>query len=101
MSTYTIEEFYGTCTTRKERIAKIDIIIDALLDASVIGAGSSCVVEESLDDGQTKIKSIYRSMSEVETAIHRFTRLQTKYANMCKGRSTRLRDRDSFNINKC
>ena len=76
-----------------ERVNRIDQIITALelrvLDA---GAGNSDIDEYSLDDGQIKIKTKYRSVDSMYTAIQGFEALKQKLLNKLNGRVTVARD---------
>ena len=102
MATYdTIYDYYACNKQTKTRIEKIDSIIDGLIDASVQAAANADIEEYRLDDGQTIIKTIYRDMTKLEQAISHFQRIRTRLINdNCIGRVQKLRDRDSFIINR-
>ena len=53
----------------KDKITKYCAIIDALEDAALKGAEIQDVEEYWLDDGQTKIKNIFRDPNQVFQAI--------------------------------
>lgn len=103
MATYdTITSYISCSESVKEKIAKIDSIIEALEDAELASAISSGDIEEySLDDGQTKIKSVIRSAESIEKAILALERRKNRLLNTnCIGRVIKLRDKDSFLLNK-
>ena len=76
----------------QERIARINAIIDALLLAQIDNIGKEGVLEYSLDDGQTKISTTYRSTSDISQAVMALERIKQVYDNQLRGRVTRLID---------
>lgn len=103
MATYdTILDYISCSTSVSEKIAKIDSIIEALEDAELSSALSSGDIEEySLDDGQTKIKTVIRDSQSIEKAILALERRKNRILNAnCIGRVVKLRDKDSFLLNK-
>lgn len=81
----------------RERLDRIDSIIDALLLQSVSAAANSDISEYQLDDGQTKIRTMYRDSAQVASAIAGYERLKQMYLNRLQGRVTRLMDGKNFN----
>lgn len=85
----------------RTKIARLDQVISALLDMSLTAAATGNFSEYSLDDGQTKIKTVYRSMDEVVASIKSFEGLKSiyvaQYNNSSMGRARRLVDRKNFN----
>lgn len=79
-----------------DKICRLDSLITALEDAAIAAAGGSDVQEYSLDDGQTKIREVYRSFSELEAGITAFIRLKNYYVNKYNGRITQLKDQNSL-----
>lgn len=99
MATYNNAYSYITCsTTITEKIAKIEAIISALEDISLIAAGKAHIDEYELDDGQTKIKASYRSPKSIADAIDAFTKIKERWVNKCIGSVVVLRDAGSNNI---
>lgn len=86
------------CTT-KEKIAKVDQIISALLSAAIDGAANEGMTSYVLDDGQTKINCMYRSTDSVFQSIKSFEKLKTYYMNQLNGHTFRLVDSKNFNRN--
>ena len=97
----TVYDYFSCGTTTTEKIAKIDSILDGLYDAAANFAANSHIEEYRLDDGQTIIKTVYRTMEDITKAILKFERLRNMLINRnCIGRVIKLRDRDSFLLNR-
>jgi hypothetical protein len=97
MVTYDSADIYiSSATTLRAKITRIDAIITALEDAALKGAATGNLTEYSLDDGQTKIKTAYRSMDDVEKSITAFERIKERYINKLNGRHVRLVDSKNF-----
>lgn len=78
------------------KIQRIEKIIDALLVQMAVVAGNADLKEYQLDDGQTKIRCVYSSVSDVQRDIHALERLKQTYINKSVGRVIRLRDARNF-----
>lgn len=97
MSTTAIEynselSFIQSGTTIDEKIIKVDSIITALEDLMVTAATSDNIQEYWLDDGQTKIKTIYRSIEQIERSIAGMDRYRSRLVNKRIGRVVPLVD---------
>lgn len=88
--------YIESCTTLEAKIAGINLILDALESTALEAAGKGDVTEYSLDDGQTKIKTVYRSPMEVANAITAFETIKQRYVNKLNGRVVRMIDSKSF-----
>lgn len=102
MVEYTSEGIYlDSCTTNQAKVVAIDAIINSLMASAASNAGNAGISEYWLDDGQTKIKKVYRSSSSIFDAIKDFERLKQMYVNRINGRMVRLVDGKNFigNIN--
>lgn len=98
MQIYDSAQIYiASATTLREKIVKINAIIDALESTALKAASTDNITEYSLDDGQTKIKTAYRGAAAIEASILAFTRIRNRYINELNGRMVRLVDRKSFN----
>lgn len=84
-------------TTLRGKITAIENIINGLLSTAATAAANDHITEYSLDDGQTKIRAVYRSVREIEASIQSFERLKQLYVNRLNGRVTRLVDGKNFN----
>jgi len=99
MATYDNAYSYISCSTNiTEKIAKIDAVIAALEDISLIAAGKAHINEYELDDGQTKIKASYRSPKAIADSIDAYTKIRERWVNKCIGSVVVLRDAGSNNI---
>lgn len=84
--------YIDSASDLRSKITRMDAIIEALEDAALKGAATGHLTEYSLDDGQTKIKTAYRSVNEIFNAINAFSRLRQLYINRSNGRVMRLVD---------
>ncbi len=80
-----------------DKLQRIDQVISALLALLVDNAASAQYKEYQLDDGQTKIRSVYNSPADIQTSINAMEKLKQMYANRLNGRVFRLRDGRNFN----
>lgn len=95
-------EFYFTscgtyitkASTLKEKVRRLDLVIDALLDAAIASAaaGEGGKQGYELQDGQMTIKLQYRSSAAVSEAIMGFERVKEFYVNKLNGHRVRLVD---------
>lgn len=81
----------------RAKIARINNIITALEDSALKAAASGNVSEYSLDDGQTKIRTVYRNAEDVASAITAFETVRQRWINQLNGRQVRLVDSKNFN----
>lgn len=88
--------YIQTATTLKDKIAKLDAIITALETSALTAASKSAIQEYQLDDGQTKIRTMYRNAKEVADSITAFETIRQRYINQLNGRMTRLVDSKNF-----
>lgn len=88
--------YVDTATTNRAKIVKIDAIISALEDAALKSAGKANLTEYSLDDGQIKIRTMYRSTAEIMKAINDFEKIKQMYINRINGRVFRMVDSKNF-----
>jgi len=92
--------YVQSATTLEDKIARYDAIITAL-ETSVLAASEKAGVSEySLDDGQVKIKSVYRNPDEVAATIKAFMAIREVYVNRLNGRHMRLVDSKNFVRNR-
>lgn len=88
--------YLGTCTGLKAKIVAIDAIISALELMALSAAEKGDLSEYSLDDGQTKIKTVYRNVTDITASINGFETIKQRYINQLTGRRTRLVDSKNF-----
>ena len=90
--------FIDSASDMAEKIKKIDAIITALLDLSLTAVGKQDIVEYTLGDGQTKIRTQFRGMSAILRAIDDYEKLRQRYFNRLNGHTFRLVDSKSVLI---
>lgn len=89
-------DYYQSRESILDKITALDAIIDALMVSAAAGAGTGHFAEYSLDDGQTKIRTAYRNVKDVEAGITAFERIKQRYINQLKGHRIRLMDISNF-----
>lgn len=89
-------DYIKTAKTLKEKIKKIDDIIEALEDVLLKGALTADLEELQLNDGQTIIKTIYRNLDQINTAIDGLEARRNKLQYKLTGRIKRLRNNDNI-----
>lgn len=83
--------YISSATSIKEKIAKIDDIINAMLDASLVAAESNGDISSyELDTGQSRIKTTYKSMSELSLGIEKYRQLRNLYIAELQNRGGRV-----------
>ena len=75
----------------EQRLQRINQIIEALELRAVDNIDDALTDEYSLDDGQVKIKTKYRSYDSIVKAIQGFERIKHKIINQLNGRGMVLR----------
>lgn len=75
------QAYIQSAATRKEKVEKIDAVIDALLVAMSGMTENEGIKEYSLDNGQTKIQTEYRSAAAVTASIQSLTKLKNDLIN--------------------
>lgn len=76
----------------QDKIKRIETSIEKLYDMLILSAANMDLMETSLDDGQTKIKSIYRSAKEITNTIDSLDKIHTRLINKLNGRKYVLKD---------
>ena len=88
--------YISSTTALKEKITRLDAIITALEDKALEGVEQVNISEYTLNDGQTTIRTAYRSQEEILNAINGYIRMREHYVNKLNGRRIRLVDGKSF-----
>lgn len=91
--------FIDDAQDMQDRITRICLIQDALLDAATKAALGEDVSEYWLNDGQTQIKSVSRSVAEITKSYNDLEVLRQMYLNRLNGHSVVLKDGISNNPN--
>ena len=88
--------YIDSATTLKEKITKVQAVINALMDTALKSASSDHLKEYTLNDGQTQIKASYKGTDAIFASIRNFERLKQMYVNQLTGRMVRLVDGKNF-----
>lgn len=91
--------YINGATCLRDKIARIDAIIVALEDAALKGAAQGNISDYSLNDGQTQIRTAYRSITDISASINAFEQIRQRYINQLNGRVVRLVDSKNFRRN--
>ena len=83
----------------QDKITRLNAIITALEDSALKAAANGNISEYSLDDGQTKIRTVYRNAADVANAISAFETIRQRWINQLNGRHMRLVDSKNFRRN--
>jgi len=97
----TLTDFVFSATTVNERLTKIRQILSALRDqqlAMALNGNKTSMSEYQLDDGQTRIKTVYRDPNEIASAILTLEQAEQRYMNIGLGRVTRLVDENNLKL---
>jgi len=93
------EQYIQSSTTIQDKIAKLDLVIDKLLDTALTSAGTDNYLEYSIDDGQSKVSTKYKGTDAVMRSVKAFEQLRDYYKTKLEnntGRVTQLVDRRNF-----
>lgn len=91
------EQYVSCGTSIRDKIRRINEIQEALETSALKAAAQGNITEYSLDDGQTKIRTVYRNASEIAASINAFETIKQRYINKLIGRGVRLMDGKNFN----
>jgi hypothetical protein len=101
MAVYISVEKYLECATSiQDKIARLDVIILALMTAMEKAALTGQFEEYRIDDGQVKIETIYRDINALSKSLDFLELQRERYLNKLftrnNGRITRLVDGRNF-----
>ena len=92
MDNYLSEPVYiSSAATNIERLNRINQIILALETAMLGAVGNEPISEYQLDDGQTKIRTVYRSLKSMSDALDMLNKQKQRLLNDLNGRNIALR----------
>lgn len=87
------ERFYiQSATSLEMKISRVEAIICALEDQALAGAANADITEYSLDDGQTKIRTVYRNPESIMRSINVYEQYLERLYGKLNGRGYRLVD---------
>ena len=94
---------YSTCdiyiqskTVLSEKIAALDLVIQALEDSLTKAVLNESLTEYKLNDGQTIISQTYRGIAGIQKALEALEAQKQRYVNRLNGRVTRAVDGKNF-----
>lgn len=82
--------------TTDQKICRLEEIIAIMYDSLAESALNQDISEYRMDDGQTKVQSIYRSASQITNAIEDLERLVQFHKNKSVPRTTVLRSHEQI-----
>lgn len=88
--------YITSASTLREKITRVDAVIDALMTSALKAAATDQIQEYTLNDGQTTIKEAYRGAEAVLKSVEGFERIRNKYISQLNGRVMRLVDGKNF-----
>lgn len=89
--------YISSASSLREKVARIEAVIIALEETALTAAAGDNVTSYTLDNGQTKINTMYRSAAEIANSILAFQRIKTRYINQLNGGAiVRLVDSSNF-----
>lgn len=94
--TVTVKEYLQSKTKLCDRIAAIESLIDAMVLEMASAIGTSGTASYSMDDGQMKVTTEYRSISQITAGVKSLEQMKNIYVNRYNGHRTVLRGRLNF-----
>ncbi len=91
MAECSISDYIECRADLKAKIIAIDALIDAMELKMLDVVGTSDLDEYSMDDGQMKVRTKYRSTSDVLAGIDGLEKLKQRYVNRLNGRVMHFR----------
>ena len=97
MAVYDSSSIYiESATTLCEKIVRIDEVILALESTMLKAAAGDGVTEYMVDNGQSKVKTITRSVEAISRSMRGLEQIKQRYINSLNGRVMTLVDGKSF-----
>ena len=96
MTECTIKEYIQSKTSLLAKIEAIEVLIDSMILNTAEAIDNSGTASYSMDTGQTKVTTNYRSVSEVQEGINALEKTLQMYVNRYNGRVTVLRGRLNY-----
>jgi len=88
-----IKEYIQSKSSLDAKIAAIESLIDAMILNSLEAIDNSGTASYSMDDGQMKVTTMYRSVKEISQGIKGLEQIKQIYINRRNGHLTVLRGR--------
>lgn len=83
---YTISQYLATCTSLKERVDAIDLLITQHIAKAADAVGNADLQEYRLEDGQMLVRTTYRNSNDVFEGIAVLEKMKQMYLNQLNGR---------------
>lgn len=96
MKTCTLKEYVQSKESYESKIVAIEALIDAMMINALDTIEDSGTASFSMDDGQMKVTTDFRSMSEITKGIHSLDSLKQMYINRRNGHIVVLRGRKNY-----
>lgn len=93
---YTIKQYIESQDSLDAKISAIQKLIDSMLLNSIDAVDNSGTASYSLDDGQMKVTTNYRSVVEITNGVHSLEKILHMYVNRRNGRTVVLRGRLNY-----
>ncbi len=93
MIEYTVKEYIQSKNCLDARILAVENLIDSMLVTSIEAIDNGGTMSFTLDDGQMKVNTLYRSVKEVTEGIRGLERILQAWINRRDGSVTILRGR--------
>lgn len=86
----TIDQFFESKSKLIGKIATYDLLIEGMEKAILESTVSGHLIQYELDDGQMKVRSMFRSTKDMIGSMEGLIKLRQYYINKHNGRVTRL-----------
>jgi conjugal transfer/entry exclusion protein len=93
---YTLSEYITSRASNKAKIEAIELLIDSMYDKMIDAIDDSGTASYTLDDGQMKISTEFRSLDQIIKGIQALETQLQMYINRYNGRITILRGRLNY-----
>lgn len=93
---YTVKEYIESKPSLLAKINAIQALIDAMLINAIDAIDNSGTASYSMDDGQMKVNTFYRSVEEIQMGIWKLEKLLNLYKSRYNGSMTVLRGRLNY-----
>lgn len=92
----TVSQYIESKTTLREKIESIDNLISQMELQALDAIGTSGTASYSVDDGQMKVSTEYRSMDDISKAINSLEKIKQRYINRHNGSVMILRSKSNY-----
>tara|TARA_R110000782_G_scaffold190419_1_gene280304 strand:+ start:373 stop:660 length:288 start_codon:yes stop_codon:yes gene_type:complete len=93
---YTIKEYIQSKSSLDSKIVAIEALIDSMILNSIDAIGNSGTASYSMDDGQMKVSTEYRSVDQIVAGVKALEQMLQMYINRRNGNITILRGRLNY-----